>query len=1090
MLFQNSKQAVWIADPKTGSFIAVNSAALEFYGYTEKQFLSLNIKDITGESAFDVLDKEVKQTHLSKNKSSVKVNAVYSELIQKNKKVIIAAVSPSTGIEDEVKNRMRIFSQISEAVMLSSPDDKIIFWNNEAEEIYGYTAGEVIGKTSAEVFRVSLPDPKERKIIESTLKSNGKWKSLNVHHKKNGEPIFVESISSQFTADNSGAESEEYVLTIIRNITSRVKAEEEIRRSREELNVILRNVSDGITVQNSSGRLVYANDAAAQLCGYATAMEFRNASGTELLSKFHIMDENGFPFPLERLPGRLALKGIPNASTVVRFKILETGEERWAKINSTPVFDEDGDVRLAINIFHDITDERNAAEMLKISEMRFRLLFEQSPLSTQIISPDGTTLQVNNAWEKLFGASMDDLKDYNILHDQQLAETGTLDLIKKVLTGEASFLPPIKYYPSQGKYKDNELWLQAYIYPVKNINGSIRELVLIHENITERKQAEQKFETEYKLRRGIEDSIPEGIAIVDLQGKITYVNPAFCRIISMDEKDLINKYPPYSYWPEEEAEKINSALQQMLRGEAPPEGFDLKFKTGKGNLIDVHISVSPIKDESNNTISWLCSISDITDRKKTERELESILKELSDYRYALDVSSIVAITDQKGIIKYANNNFLKISKYSYNELVGQDHRIVNSGYHSKEFIRNLWRTIASGNIWKGELRNRAKDGSIYWVETTIVPFLDENNKPYQYVAIRSDITQRKLSEEILRKSEEKYRTLVEGTNAVLFTTNLHGIFTYANEAASNLLNLPMDKILGKFYLKFVHKEDRQKVHEHFIKKTLVEEKSSYLEFRYTNGNDKEGWVSFLVNPLIENGVFTGITGIAQDITQRKQVEKKIADSLKEKETLLKEVHHRVKNNMQIIYSLLNLQSGSIEDQSVLNIVKESQNRIRIMALLHEKLYQSKEISYIDLPGYIKEIIKNVVSSYILDMDKIKVDVDIDEFEVSIDAAISIGLIINELISNAVKYAFPAGRKGRVRFLLKKNDNASHKMIISDNGVGFPSSINFKNTSSLGLQLVNTLVNQIEGSIQMNNSEGTEFIIIFPSEENKVQTANE
>jgi PAS domain S-box-containing protein len=131
------------------------------------------------------------------------------------------------------------------------------------------------------------------------------------------------------------------------------------------------------------------------------------------------------------------------------------------------------------------------------------------------------------------------------------------------------------------------------------------------------------------------------------------------------------------------------------------------------------------------------------------------MEKIADYKYALDVSSIIAITDQKGIINYVNDNFCNISKYSAEELIGQDHRIINSGYHPKEFIKNLWTTIANGKVWKGELKNKAKDGTTYWVDTTIVPFLNTDNKPYQYVAIRSDITDRKRGEEQIKKSNEK-----------------------------------------------------------------------------------------------------------------------------------------------------------------------------------------------------------------------------------------------------------------------------------------------------------------------------------------------
>ena len=193
---------------------------------------------------------------------------------------------------------------------------------------------------------------------------------------------------------------------------------------------------------------------------------------------------------------------------------------------------------------------------------------------------------------------------------------------------------------------------------------------------------------------------------------------------------------------------------------------------------------------------------DSTDGDSTAADsLERSLKELADIKFALDQSTIVAITDQRGIISFVNEEFCRISKYSRAELLGQDHRIINSAYHPKEFIRNIWITIGSGRVWKGEIRNRAKDGSIYWVDTTIVPFLNEEGKPYQYVAIRHDITSRKLGEKRIREQAE----LLDHAQDAILVRDLHDTIIYWNKSAERLYGWSASEAIGRNALDLLFK---------------------------------------------------------------------------------------------------------------------------------------------------------------------------------------------------------------------------------------------------------------------------------------------
>ncbi len=276
----------------------------------------------------------------------------------------------------------------------------------------------------------------------------------------------------------------------------------------------------------------------------------------------------------------------------------------------------------------------------------------------------------------------------------------------------------------------------------------------------------------------IVESSDDAIIGKDLRGIVTSWNKGAETTFGFQADEMVGG-PITRLIPPERQQEEAEILSRIHRGENI-KPFDTERLRKDGTLIHVSVTVSPIKDAGGKIGGASKVARDITERKRTEEQLKASFKENNDLKAALDEHAIVAITDPRGKITYVNDKFCAISKYSREELLGQDHRIINSGYHSKEFIRGLWTTITHGKVWKGEIKNRAKNGSYYWVDTTIVPFLNPDGKPRQYVAIRADITERKRTEEQLQASFKEISDLKAALDehAIVAITDPHGKISY------------------------------------------------------------------------------------------------------------------------------------------------------------------------------------------------------------------------------------------------------------------------------------------------------------------------
>jgi PAS domain S-box-containing protein len=351
--------------------------------------------------------------------------------------------------------------------------------------------------------------------------------------------------------------------------------------------------------------------------------------------------------------------------------------------------------------------------------------------------------------------------------------------------------------------------------------------------------------------------------------------------------------------------------------------------------------------------------------------------------------------------------------------------------------------------------------------------------------LKEDILERKNTEEALRDSEEMYRSLINTLPDAVTTTDLEGNITYVSPTTLKLHGIDSDKkIIGKNALKLVAPEDHERAIDN-LRRTLKEDVVKNLEYKLLRV-DGSTFTGLLSAGIIRDSSGNPKSFIAsvKDISERKKVEEQIKKSLREKDILLREIHHRVKNNIQVITSMLNLHTKYIDDKKYTELIKEMQLRIWSMALIHEKLYMSEDISNINFNEYIKELVNELFRSYGANINLIKPQIIVKDISFGLDTAIPCGLIINELVSNSLKHAFPNRQNNIINIELSKEEK-KFKLYISDNGIGLPKSFKIENTKTFGLQLVDTLVKQIKGDLEISSTyepdenSGTHFSIVFP-----------
>jgi PAS domain S-box-containing protein len=404
------------------------------------------------------------------------------------------------------------------------------------------------------------------------------------------------------------------------------------------------------------------------------------------------------------------------------------------------------------------------AERSRAQEMSERLAAVVESSDDAIISKtlDGTITAWNHGAEKVFGYPSSEMVGRSMLMLIPSERAGEeSEILSRIGRGES-----VEHFETVRIRKDGTLIdVSATISPIKNISGTVVGASKIARDITERKRSEEALreslvtsENALKELANQKFALDQHaiVAITDVQGTITYVNDKFCVISQYSEDELIGQ----NHRILNSGHHPKDFFQQMYQAIAKGKVWhgEIKNRAKDGSMYWVDTTIVPTLSAEGKPRQYVAIRADITERKRAEEALvaslvtsENALKELADQKFALDQHAIVAITDVQGTITYVNDKFCVISQYSEDELIGKNHRILNSAHHPKEFFQQMYQAIANGRVWHGEIKNRAKDGSAYWVDTTIVPFMSADGKPRQYAAIRADITERKRAEEALHE---------------------------------------------------------------------------------------------------------------------------------------------------------------------------------------------------------------------------------------------------------------------------------------------------------------------------------------------------
>lgn len=583
-----------------------------------------------------------------------------------------------------------------------------------------------------------------------------------------------------------------------------------------------------------------------------------------------------------------------------------------------------------------------------------------------------------------------------------------------------------------------------------------------------------------------EDSL-EGILIVDeITMKFYMGNKMICEMLGYSKTELMN-LGIMDIHPKDAIEYVVDVFKKLLTREMTV-AKQIPVQRKDGSVFYADISSIPITIENRKYL--IGYFQDVTERKKA---YDALKESEEKYRILVDTSpTAIVMGDPQGNIILINDYLAKMHEFKDSEDFYRNVSNISEivAPESIELLsRELQEVLDSGYSKLNEYKLLKKDGTIFFASVTASLIRDERGKPISFIAVAIDITEQKKAEHQLAETEALLSAVIEQSPVPIIVATPDGTVPIFNQALVDFLGVDNNPEivpgLNLFTFNKPYKDLDENGNEIPLEKlplalALQGIKTKQKEMSVIRKDGEQRWEIVEGVPILDKqgNVIAGCI-IFQDITDRKMAEQQIQKDLLEKEIMLKEIHHRVKNNLNVTISLLKLQAARIETkEQAISAFQESINSIYAMALVHENLYRTDNFMQVDMKSYIQTLSRSLLNFY---SNTIAVDIKIDIQDVFLDInnAIPCGLIINELITNALKHAFPGKKRGLITIELRQMKNDFLEFIIADNGIGLSADFNIDNVESLGLRLVKLLSSQIDGILEITRNDGTRFCLRFP-----------